>query len=329
MKILVTGSSGHLGEALVRILQTRSEIEVAGLDIKASPFTSVSGSINDKNCVADCMEGVDVVYHTATLHKPHVATHSKQEFVDTNISGTLTLLEAATAACVRSFVFTSTTSVFGDAMRPIAGVPAAWITEDVKPLPKNIYGASKLAAEELCRLFHRNHGLNCIVLRTSRFFPEEDDDRNKREKYSDANIKTNEFLYRRVELEDVVSAHINAAKRAADLGFGRYIVSATTPFNAADAAQLNTDAVGVLRRYLPDAFEVYETLGWKMFDQIDRVYVNAAARIDLGWTPKYDFRHVLGLHRMGQSPLSPIAATVGIKGYHENVFDEGPYPVEE
>ena len=102
------------------------------------------------------MAGVEAVLHAATLHKPHVATHSRQEFVDTNVTGTLNLLEEAAAAGVGAFVFTSTTSVFGDALVPPPGAPAAWITEDVVPVPKNIYGVTKVAAEDLCQLFHRN-----------------------------------------------------------------------------------------------------------------------------------------------------------------------------
>src|SRR5205085_8183048 len=126
--------------------------------------------------VRRCMKGVTTVLHAATLHKPHVATHSRQDFVDVNISGTLNLLEEAAAAGVTAFVYTSTTSVFGDALVPPPGEPAAWITEDVTPIPKNIYGVTKAAAEDLCQLFRRNHGLPCVVLRASRFFPEADDD---------------------------------------------------------------------------------------------------------------------------------------------------------
>ena len=76
------------------------------------------------------MKACDVVYHAATLHKPHVATHSRQDFVDTNITGTLNLLEEAVSAGVEAFVFTSTTSVFGDALTPPPGAPAAWVTEE-------------------------------------------------------------------------------------------------------------------------------------------------------------------------------------------------------
>ena len=103
MKILVTGSSGHLGEALVRTLRDANH-EVVSLDVKPSTFTSKVGSITDRERVRMCMAGVDTVYHAATLHKPHVATHSMQDFVDTNIHGTLTLLEEAVAARVDSFV---------------------------------------------------------------------------------------------------------------------------------------------------------------------------------------------------------------------------------
>jgi nucleoside-diphosphate-sugar epimerase len=107
------------------------------------------------------------VLHTATLHKPHVATHSRQDFVDTNITGTLNLLEAAVANHVRSFVFTSTTSTFGDALTPPPGAPAVWITEDVVPIPKNIYGTTKVAAEDLFHL-HQWRGREAVSVRMRR-----------------------------------------------------------------------------------------------------------------------------------------------------------------
>jgi UDP-glucose 4-epimerase len=111
------------------------------------------GSIVDRSFVVRCTQGVDVVLHTATLHKPHIVRHSRQDFVDKNITGTLNLLEGAVSAGVRAFVFTSTTSVFGRALTPPAGEPAAWITEQTVPVPRNIYGVGKLAAENLCDLF--------------------------------------------------------------------------------------------------------------------------------------------------------------------------------
>ncbi|MEO8450986.1 MAG: NAD(P)-dependent oxidoreductase, partial [Gemmatimonadota bacterium] len=292
MKILVTGSAGHLGEALVRTLRS-SDHDLLGLDVVPSAFTDAVGSIGDRELVDRSMRGVDVVLHTATLHKPHVATHSRQSFVDTNVTGTLNLLEAAASAGAGAFVFTSTTSAFGDALIPPPGSPAAWITEDVASIPKNIYGVTKTAAEDLCRLFHRNHGMSCLVLRTSRFFPEEDDHPELRDAYRDANIKANEFLYRRVVIEDVVSAHLLALERAPTIGFGRYIISATTPFTEHDLVELRSDAPSVLKRRAPEFEGIYALHQWRMFPMIDRVYVNERARTDLGWRPQYDFRRVL------------------------------------
>lgn len=331
MRFLVTGSAGHLGEALVRTLQDAGH-EVVGLDILESAYTTIVGSIVESSVAADCLSGVDVVFHAATLHKPHVATHSRQEFVDTNITGTLNLLEAAAAAGVRSFVYTSTTSVFGDALIPPAGAPAAWITEDVTPAPRNIYGVTKSAAEDLCQLFHRNQGLACVVLRTSRFFPEEDDNQAVRDAFADENVKANEYLYRRVDIEDVVSAHLLAAERAADLtrepGFRKYIISATTPFRQEDLERLRNDAPAVVRERVPKYEEAYRERGWKMFAGIDRVYVNERARNELGWEPRYDFRSVVDCIRKGVDFRSPLARAIGSKGYHDEVFAEGPYPVE-
>ncbi|HEV2425246.1 MAG TPA: NAD(P)-dependent oxidoreductase [Terriglobia bacterium] len=327
MRILVSGSAGHLGEGLVRTLQSQGE-DVVGLDILDSPFTARVGSIVDRDFVRDCMKGVQTVFHPATLHKPHVVTHRAQSFVDTNITGTLNLLEEAVAAGVGSFIFTSTTSVFGDALVPPPGGAAVWVTEDVTPVPRNIYGVTKAAAEDLCRLFHRKHGLPCLILRTSRFFPEEDDNRMMRESYPDENLKANEYLYRRVDLEDAVGAHLAAAERARAIGFGRYIISATTPFLPGDLADLRLDAPRVVARRVPGYEIEYRRRGWRMLPAIDRVYVNERARGELGWRPRYDFAHAIERLRAGDDLRGRLAQIVGSKGYHAEEFSEGPYPVE-
>jgi len=317
MKILVTGSAGHLGEALVRTLRAAGH-EVCGLDLLPSPFTDCVGTILDRRFVTRCVAGMQVVLHAATLHKPHVATHARQQFVDTNVTGTLHLLEEAVAAGVGAFVFTSTTSVFGRALQPPPGAPAVWVTEELRPIPRNVYGVTKAAAEDLCELVHHDHGLPCLVLRTSRFFPEADDEPALRDSHDQLNLKVNEILHRRVDLEDVVAAHLRAIERAPALGFGRYIVSATTPFAAADVAALREDAPRVVRRYFPDYEEVYARRGWKMYESIARVYVNDRGREQLGWRPRYDFGEVLARVRAGEDPRSELTHTVGAKGYHRS-----------
>ena len=328
MRVLVTGSAGHLGEGLVRTLRERRH-EVAGLDLVQSPFTTHVGSITDHAFIRRCMRGVDSVIHAATLHKPHVATHPRAAFVETNVAGTLAVLEASLDCGVGVVVYSSTTSVFGAALRPGDEQPAAWVDERVESVPRNIYGVTKKAAEDLCELFYRSKGLPCIALRTARFFPEADDDLELRHRYDDLNLKVNEYLYRRLDLADAVEAHLLAAERGTEIGFARYVLSSTSPFERHHLSRLRTDAPSVVRELFPDYEDVYRPRGWKMLPAIDRVYVNQRARDELGWKPRFDFRNVLNCVKGGEEVFSELARRVGSKGYHSQRFEEGPYPVEK
>ena len=316
-----------MGEAILRTLRGKG-VAALGLDRKRSPFTDRVGSISDRAFVTASMKGVTAVVHAATLHKPHVATHGWQDFIGTNVMGTLQLLEAAITAGVESFVYVSTTSVFGAASSGEHLEAAAWVTEDLSPRPKNIYGVTKLMAESLCELTHRKRGLPIVILRTSRFFPEEDDDATIRRGYSIANVQANEMLYRRVDIEDAVSAVLSAVDRASEIGFARYIISATTPFTPADRELLGRDAQAAVRRAFPECEALFAARGWRLFPRLDRVYVNQRARTELGWDPRYDFRYVLDCLGSDREFRSALALEVGSKGYHERSFAEGPYPVE-
>jgi nucleoside-diphosphate-sugar epimerase len=315
VRVLVTGSSGHLGEALVRVLRERGD-DVVGLDVLESPFTDIVGSVADRELVGRVVSGVEAILHAATLHKPHVGSHSRGEFIETNVAGTLTLLEEAVNVGVSRFVFTSTTSAFGRALTPAPDAPTAWVTEDVTPLPRNIYGVSKRAAEDLCELAWRDYRLPCLILRTSRFFPEPDDSESTRATYDDLNLKVNELLYRRVDLEDVVDAHLLALERAEEIGFGRYLISATTPFRRDQVDLLRRDLPSLVADLFLDYEEIYRARGWRMLPGLDRVYDNALAVRELGFAPRYDFRHALDRLAAGQDPRSPLARQVGAKGYH-------------
>jgi len=326
MKILVTGSAGHLGEALMRSLRERGDQPI-GVDIKTSAFTDFVGSVSDREFVKAAIDGCSAVLHTATLHKPHVGTHTRQDFIDTNISGTLNLLEEAIENRCEAFIYTSTTSTFGDAMKPAAGKPAVWVTEKLRPIPKNIYGVTKTAAENLCELFHRRAGLPCLVLKTSRFFPEEDDAKQNRDAFDDANLKVNELLYRRVDIADVVDAHRLALVKAGELGFDKFIISGATPFVKIDAEELSVNAPAVLERYVPEYIEEYARRGWTMFKIIDRIYDSGHAQKCLGWEPQYSFARAISDLREDNDYRSPLTLLVGSKGYHSERFTDGPFPV--
>ncbi|UCI04998.1 NAD-dependent epimerase/dehydratase family protein [Mesorhizobium sp. B1-1-8] len=297
MRILLTGSSGWLGSALAPRLKALGH-QVVGLDPVASAQTQVVGSIADRDLVLRTVgdNRIEAIIHSGALHKPNIEHHENADFVATNVQGTLNLLDAAVASGVQRFVFTSTTSLMiSRAIR--AGLTggarkAAWLTEEMSPEPRNIYGVTKLSAEHLCRLYHIEHGLPVVVLRTARFFPEADDMAHAIEQ-SDANTKANELLFRRLTVEDAAEAHVAALEKARGLGFDIFIISAPTPFRPEDCEALIADAPSVVARYFPDYPRLYARQGWTRFSSIDRVYDPSRAKERLGFVCRTSFADVL------------------------------------
>lgn len=296
LRILVTGSSGDLGAALVPRLRTAGH-SVVGLDPVPAPTTDVVGSVVDRARVDALVRGreLEAIVHTGALHEPRIATHREADFEAVNVEGTRNLLAAAVApgSRVDRFVFTSTTSLMVSAAvraaRAGGAARAAWIDESFGPLtPRNIYGVTKLAAEALCRRAHEEHGLPLVILRTSRFFPEEDD-MARAIAQSGPNTRANESLFRRIDRMDAAESHVVALARAPALGQGTFIVSARTPFVESDCEELLACAPAVVARYFPRDPELYARRGWTMFGAIDRVYDSARAERVLGFTPRVGF----------------------------------------
>ncbi|KAL2119054.1 hypothetical protein VTJ04DRAFT_6014 [Mycothermus thermophilus] len=373
--ILVTGSSGHLGKALMLALPSYG-YQAVGIDILPNSTTTEVGSIADRSFVKDVLarHQPEHVIHAAALHKPHVGTHSLAEFVRVNCEGTAVLLEEVVETrkkvlvgtrSVKTVIYISTTSTFGHALAPPPGQPAALITESVAPQPKNIYGVTKTAAEDLCKLVHDKTGLPVIVLRTSRFFPEEDDAKEvllqqqssraaagldgkvKGHGHSDDdgrimmdgdNLKVLELAYRRVDLADLVGACVCAVRKAEEVGWGKYVLSAPSPFlrlgnqqgggdedgdddrgeaeNKVLAALGRGEVAQVCELVVPGIEEVFARKGWTFLKRIDRVYDSRRAQRELGWQAEYTFARAVEKVAKGEEWRSELALKVGELGYH-------------
>lgn len=299
IRVLVTGSSGWLGRHLVPMLRERG-YHPFGLDVVPSLWTDAVGSIADR-CVVDTLfaeQAFDAVVHSGALHKPDIARFPRQSFVDVNVTGTLNLLEASSATPGIPFVFTSTTSLMiSQAIRNELPGAAAWLDEATGPLePRNIYGVTKLAAEGLCRQSHLQNGTPVVVLRTARFFPEDDDTLAE---LTGPNMKANELLHRRATVEDMARAHIAAIEAAPRIGFGLYLVSAPTPFTRGDVRALRSDARSVILERFPEAEALYARRGWQLPGSIGRVYDGSLIERELGFAYRTRFEDVLDALRSG------------------------------
>jgi UDP-glucose 4-epimerase len=167
MTVLVTGGGGFIGSYLAReLIDQGTHVRVSHGSLQSLERSRINlpdaehiyADIGDQASVSKAVDGVEVVYHLAGTGSPGSPHTEDLEILRVNVAGTCSLLQQASQANVKRFVFASSASVYGDS----AESPKV---ETMQPSPKSVYAASKLAAENLCAVFHAQRGLDTRVLR--------------------------------------------------------------------------------------------------------------------------------------------------------------------
>jgi UDP-glucose 4-epimerase len=278
-KILVTGSSGQLGRELVNQLKSRNH-RVFGIDVVESKTTDGLIDIRDVEQINELTIGFDAIIHTAAIHGKHYELkYPRDTFISTNINGTFNLLNACVLNGIKKFLYTSTTSIYGNAM--VDSNQAVWVDEMLTPDPRDIYDITKLTAELLCRDYFEKEGIETTVLRVSRFLPEEE------------NLKAIHRLYRGLDERDGAYGIILALEKTFET-FEIYNISNESPFQKADLEALIRNPKEVMLKYYPKIESVFANKNWIFPNKIDRVYSIEKAKKELNYHPINNFDSFIG-----------------------------------
>lgn len=273
MRILLTGAAGLIGTAIAARL--RQNHKVVGLDVRPGPAVQIVSDCHDISEWRGKIGPVAAVVHTAALHAPHVGACTEADFRRNNIDATARLVDLAIDAGAKSFVLTSTTSLYGRALE--CAERAVWVDEKLQPEPRDIYDETKLAAEQL--VSSASSQMTVTSLRMSRCFPEA------------MELMAGYRLYRGIDRRDVAEAHALAIGRKGPAAV--YVISAATPFLRTDCEELLTDAPMVIERRCPGLVVRMAAKGWQPPRSIDRVYSPGLATTDLGFHPRHGIQSCL------------------------------------
>ena len=280
MRVLITGGGGTLGTAVAPVLRSAGHVPVLS-DVRplAADRESRRVDVRDLDTVRGAMRGIDYVVHTAALHGIHLADHSPAEFFDLNLRGTFNVLLAAAENGVRGVVFSSTMGVYGESAAPIAGDGAVAVSEDLPLRPGDVYGFTKVAGEEMCRWFGREHGIPSIALRYGMFVPEP---------FFRYGIR---LLYGGVDTDDVVGSVVAALTALIErrVDWDVFNVESRLPFTSEDAGELRNDPLAVVDRHYPGARSLLAERGVTALKPIERWYPVDRLATRLGYQPKCSF----------------------------------------
>lgn len=329
-KILVTGADGfigsHLTEKLVRLgysvraftfynsFNSWGWLDQCGEDIKGH-FEVISGDVRDPYGVKSAMKNCEMVMHLAALIAIPYSYHSPETYVDTNIKGTLNILQAAKDLGVRKVIHTSTSEVYGSARF----VP---ITEDHPLQGQSPYSATKIGADQIAMSFFTSFGTPVSIIRPFNTYGPRQSARaviptiitqiasGKRKLKLGALSPTRDFNY----VSDTVGGFIAIAESEKTIG---EVVNIGSGFEVSihDTAQLIADVMGTKIEIESDAIRMRPELS-----EVDRLMANCKKARELtGWAP--EFGGLEGFRRGLQETVDWFSVDTNLKLYKADIYN--------
>lgn len=296
MRILLTGAGGNLGRAAVPALAAAGhELRLFDFRPLVTGHEFVEGDVRDPEAVSAAMEGVDAVVHGAAVHGVHLDTFTGNDFWSINATGTYVVYDAARAAGVRRVVLASSMVVYGG----VAGTGERWavVTEKSAQRPADVYGMTKVIAEDVARFHADAHGIATVALRLGMFVPE------TFERYGFR------LLFGGVDDRDVGQAVLLAVGHEPVGGFDTFDIMADNGLSPEDLPQLDADLPAGLEQRWPGTGELVRAHG---LDLTDLVWGRLLFPVDkaasgLGYRPSYGFGAFLDAWRRGDQGHYPSA----------------------
>jgi NAD dependent epimerase/dehydratase len=330
MKVLITGADGfigsHLTEALVRQgYEVRAFVlynsfgswgwlDSCGMDVKGR-FEVFAGDIRDPHGVKEAMKGCDAVLHLAALIAIPYSYHSPDTYVDTNVKGTLNVLQAARELGVSRLVHTSTSEVYGTARF----VP---ITEEHPLQGQSPYSATKIAADQLAYSFHTSFGLPVVIARPFNTYGPRQSARaviptiitqiaaGRKQIKLGAVSPTRDFNF----VRDTVAGFIAALK--SDRGLGEVVnFGSNFEISIGDTAKLIAEAMNAEIEIVTDEARLRPEAS-----EVERLWAsNVKAKELFGWQPGYGSRE--GFKRGLIETAQWFAQADNLRGYKADIYN--------
>lgn len=329
-KILVTGADGFIGSHLTEALMAK------GYDVRAfvlyNSFNSwgwldhapkvvrdkldvFSGDIRDPHGVKAAMKGCDAVLHLAALIAIPYSYHSPDTYVDTNVKGTLNILQAARELGISRVIHTSTSEVYGTARF----VP---ITEEHPLQGQSPYSATKIGADQLAYSFYASFGLPVVIARPFNTYGPRQSARaviptiitqiasGQRKIKLGAVAPTRDFNY----VQDTVAGFIAALESNSGLG---EVVNFGSNFeiSVGDTAQLIAEVMGANIEIITDEVRLRPE-----HSEVERLWAaNAKAKRLFGWEPAYGGRE--GFKRGLMETAEWFSNPENLRGYKADIYN--------